>query len=99
MHRTQNANFHQLAKLKGLVEEAGLPGDHDSKCKSKLSTNASEEAISMAFLYKCSQSWRPVACMSHTPKKPRESACSNREGSFGPSPEVQNFTLFMGGQC
>ena len=49
--KTRSANFQQLAKLKELMKEAGVPGDYNRKCKSKLSTDASEEGISMAFLY------------------------------------------------
>ena len=50
MSRRQSANFQQLAKLKELMKEAGVPGDCNSKCKSKLSTDACEKGISMAFL-------------------------------------------------
>lgn len=51
------------------MEEAKALGDWNSKCKNKLFTDASEEGVSEPFLHQCGQSWKPVACMSHTPTK------------------------------
>lgn len=69
------------------MEEPKALGDWNNKCKSKLYTDTSKEGVSVPFLYQCGQSWKPVACMSHTATK-TVSACSDREGSFGPSPQV-----------
>lgn len=68
--KTQSANLQQLEKPQELMKKSGVPGDSKSKCKSKLSTDASEESITMAFLYQCGQigdQW--FVCHTHQQKQ------------------------------
>lgn len=95
VQKTQSANFQQLAKLKELMKEAGIPGDSNSKCKSKLSTDASEEGISMAFLYQCGQGWRPVAYMSHTPTKTERQHVQIEKAALAPVHRCKISLLYL----
>lgn len=84
--KTQSANLQQLEKLQELTKEAEVPGDSNSKCKSKLYTDASKEGISMAFLYQCGQigdQW--LVCHTHQQK---QNISMLREVSFGISPQA-----------
>lgn len=48
--KTQSANHQQPWRLKEFMEEPKALGDWNSKGKSKLSTDASEEGVSEPFL-------------------------------------------------
>lgn len=93
--KTQSQNFQQLWRLKELIEEPKALRDWNSKCKNKLSTDASEEAVSVPFLYQCGQSWKPVACMSHTPTETERQHVQIEKAALAPVHKCKISLLYL----
>lgn len=85
----------KLWRLKELIEEPKARGDWNSKRKSELSTDASEEAVSVPFLYQCGQSMKPVACMSHTPTKPERQHVQIEKAALAPVHKCKISLLYL----
>lgn len=93
--KTQSVNFQQPWGLKESMKEAKVLGDWTSKCKSKLPTDASEEGVSVPFLYQCGQSWKPVACMSHAPTKTERQHVQIEKAALAPVHRCKISLLYL----
>lgn len=70
VQKAWSANSHQLGKLKELMKEAGVLRNYNSKCKNKLSTDASRRVsvrLSYTSVVKFGDQW--LICHTHQEKQ------------------------------
>lgn len=70
VQKAWSANSHQLGKLKELMKEAGVLRNYNSKCKNKLSTDASRRVsvrLSYTSVVKVGDQW--LICHTHQEKQ------------------------------